>query len=156
MAKTLVVLRHAKSAWPDGVPDFDRPLGERGLRDAPAVGHWLNKHVPDLDLVVHSPAARAKETWELVAAELTAKPEVRKHAKIYYGPVLEVVTQLPQDVETAMIVGHNPDLEDLVELLTGTHATFKTSTVAVLRSEKPWDTAGPGWAELISVATPRG
>lgn len=156
MTKTLVVLRHAKSAWPDGVPDFDRPLGERGLRDAPVVGHWLNKHVPGIELVVHSPAARARQTWELVAAELKAKPEVRKHAKIYYGPVLEVVTELPEDVGTAMIVGHNPDLEDLVELLTGTHTTFKTSTVAVLHSEQPWDAAGAHWAELNSVTTPRG
>jgi phosphohistidine phosphatase len=150
------VLRHAKSTWPDGVPDLDRPLGERGRRDAPAAGRWIAEHLPDLRLVMCSTAVRARQTWELASAELTGPPEVRHHAKIYYGPVLEIVQDLPTDVGSALLVGHNPDLEDLVEMLGGQHTTFKTSTIAVLRSERPWTEAGTGWGELVTAATPRG
>ncbi|MCE7005448.1 histidine phosphatase family protein [Kibdelosporangium philippinense] len=156
MTRTLTLLRHAKSAWPDGVPDLERPLGERGRRDAPMVGRWLNENVPDLQLVVCSTALRARQTWELVSAELVTQPETRHHAKIYYGPLLEVVRDLPPEINSAVLVGHNPDMEDLVEHLTGTHTTFKTSTVAVVRSEMDWSDAGPNWAQLRETATPRG
>src|ERR1035441_5301802 len=74
--RQLVLLRHAKSAWLD-VPDHDRPLAKRGLRDAPGAGRWLRQagYVPDL--VVCSTARRTSETWELAAAELGASPPVR-------------------------------------------------------------------------------
>lgn len=156
MTRTLTLLRHAKSAWPDGVPDLDRPLGERGLRDAPAAGRWLAENVPDLRFVVCSTAVRARQTWELASAALAVPPEVRYHAKIYYGPLAEVVRDLPAQVTSALLVGHNPDLDDLAGYLTGAEVTFKTSTLAVLRSDSPWSAAGEGWAELVTTATPRG
>jgi phosphohistidine phosphatase len=149
---TLVVLRHAKSAWPDGVPDLERPLAERGLRDAPAAGRWLDEHVHDIDLVLCSPALRARQTWERTG--LTTPP-VRQDARIYDGPVIGVVRDVP-DVRTAVVVGHSPDLEDLVEQLTGDRVTFKTSTVAVLESALSWAEAGEGWARLVTMVTPRG
>jgi phosphohistidine phosphatase len=152
---TLVILRHAKSAWPDGVPDLERPLGERGLRDAPAAGRWLHEHVGDLDLVVCSPALRARQTWEKASAELTNKPEVQVAAKVYYGPLLDVVREIP-DVRKVLLVGHNPDLEDLVELLTGEPAVIKTSTIVVLESDQSWAEAGAHWARSTTVVTPRG
>ena len=152
---TLVVLRHAKSAWPDGVPDLDRPLGERGLRDAPAAGRWLDEHVPNLDMVMCSPARRARQTWEHAAAELTQAPPVREASKMYYGPLVDVVRELP-DVRTALVVGHNPDLADLVEELCGQPVEFKTSTIAVLESDHPWAAAGAHWARLVTAVTPRG
>ncbi|MEV4311865.1 histidine phosphatase family protein [Actinocrispum sp. NPDC049592] len=153
---TLVILRHAKSAWPDGVADLDRPLGPRGLRDAPVAGQWLNENVPGLDLAVVSPALRARQTWENAAAQLTIPPTVTEDSRIYYGPQLEVVQEMSEDVETAVIVGHNPALEMLTEYLTGRETVFKTSTIAVLRSDHPWSTAGERWAELIDHTTPRG
>ncbi|MBP2322196.1 phosphohistidine phosphatase [Kibdelosporangium banguiense] len=156
MTRTLAVMRHAKSAWPDGVPDLDRPLGERGRRDAPAAGRWIEKNLPGLELVTCSTALRARQTCELVVAELSSPPEVRHHAKIYYGPVLDVVRELPENTESALLVGHNPELEDLVELLSGRQATFKTSTIAVLSTELHWAEAGPAWASLVTAETPRG
>jgi phosphohistidine phosphatase len=156
VTRTLAVLRHAKSAWPDGVPDLERPLGERGCRDAPAAGRWIEHNLPGLQLVICSTAVRARQTWELAAAELSGPPEVRHHAKVYYGPLIEVVRQLPAEIESALLVGHNPDLEDLVEVLGGRQTTFKTSTIAVLSSELPWAEAGPAWGSLVSVDTPRG
>lgn len=156
MTRTLAVLRHAKSAWPDGVPDLERPLGERGRRDAPAAGRWIGQNLPGLQLVISSTATRARQTWELAAAELSSPPEVRHHAKIYYGPLLEVVRELPENVGSALLVGHNPDLEDLVELLSGQDTIFKTSTIAVLSSELSWAEAGPAWGSLVAGETPRG
>jgi phosphohistidine phosphatase len=151
---TLIVLRHAKSAWPEGVPDLDRPLGERGSRDAPAAGRWLAGHAPPIDLALCSPARRVRQTWELASAELPDEPPIREEPRIYFGPLIDVVRAL--DVTTALLVGHNPDLEDLVEVLTGESVPFKTSTIAVLRSEQPWRDAGPGWAQVTAAATPRG
>ena len=68
-ARRLVLLRHAKSDWPDDVPDHERPLARRGRRDAPAAGRWLRKsgYVPDL--VLCSTARRARETWQLAEEE---------------------------------------------------------------------------------------
>lgn len=152
---TLVVLRHAKSAWPDGVPDLDRPLGERGKRDAPAAGRWLNEHVPNLDIVICSPARRARETWENASAELMKAPPVLEASKMYYGPLMDVVREMP-DVRTALVVGHDPDLTDLVETLTGQETQFKTATIAVVESEHSWMSAGQGWGRLVTVVTPRG
>ncbi|HEU0086865.1 MAG TPA: hypothetical protein VFQ77_04335 [Pseudonocardiaceae bacterium] len=55
LIRTLILLRHAKSVWPQGVPDIERPLARRGRRDAPAVGQWLRRRVPAIDLVVRGP-----------------------------------------------------------------------------------------------------
>ncbi|HSN06945.1 MAG TPA: histidine phosphatase family protein, partial [Candidatus Angelobacter sp.] len=68
MSRRLVVLRHAKSSWPPGVPDHDRPLGPRGVVDARAAGAWIRDHVDRLDHVVVSSARRARGTWTLAAA----------------------------------------------------------------------------------------
>ncbi len=158
-ARRLVILRHAKSAWPDGVPDQQRPLAGRGRRDGPAVGRWLRDHVGAIDLVVCSPAVRARQTWELAAAELAALPRVR-HDETLYGAsadeLLEVVRTLPRTARTAVIVGHNPGLEDLAELLTGRSVPLKTSGIAVLVDPASWPDVSPGGCTLAAVGTPRG
>nr|WP_274917872.1 histidine phosphatase family protein [Streptomyces sp. WZ-12] len=66
----LIVLRHAKSAWPEGVPDHERPLAGRGRRDAPAAGRWLRQQHCAPDVVLCSTSRRTRETWERVAGEL--------------------------------------------------------------------------------------
>ncbi|QFU87604.1 histidine phosphatase family protein [Amycolatopsis sp. YIM 10] len=154
----LIVMRHAKSAWPDGIADFERPLAERGLRDAPAAGRWIRENGPAPEMVVCSPAVRARTTADLVTTELAAQPDTRHDERLYGEPaetVVEVLRELPA-VETVLVVGHNPVLEDLVELLTGITVEMKTSTVAVLTGDRPWAEAGPGWAELDTITTPRG
>ncbi|MFI6032522.1 SixA phosphatase family protein [Amycolatopsis magusensis] len=154
----LIVMRHAKSAWPDGIADFDRPLNERGLRDAPAAGRWIRENGPAPQVVVSSPAVRARTTCDLVTTELPAQPELRHEDRLYGEPaetLVEVLRELP-DVETVMLVGHNPVLEDLVALLTGVTVEMKTSTIAVLTGDRPWAEAGENWAKLDTVTTPRG
>src|SRR5689334_23158709 len=109
--RRLVLLRHAKSAWPDAVPDLKRPLNERGRRDAPAAGRWLREYIDDLGAVVCSPARRTRETWALVAAELDGPPSPTLDERIYGAPpddLLAVVRDLPDDAGTALLIGHNP------------------------------------------------
>jgi phosphohistidine phosphatase len=156
MSSRLAALRHAKSAWPDGVPDLRRPLGDRGRRDAPVAGRWLRDNIAQIDLVVCSPAERTRQTWALVAEQLTTVPPVREEPRIYDGSLLDVVRDLPADAGTVLLIGHNPALEDLVELLAGKPAVFKTSTIALVDSDQGWADAGPGWGRLTSAVTPRG
>lgn len=128
----LVLLRHAKSAWPDGVPDERRPLNDRGRRDAPAVGRWLAEQ-PGFDLALVSPAERARQTWALVSAELPDPPEHRIEPALYFeGPREIVRAALDTGLDDVLVVAHNPDLEDVVAELTGERITLKTSALAVV------------------------
>jgi len=123
--RQLMILRHAKSAWPDGVPDRKRPLAKRGRRDAPAAGRWLRHHVVRLDAVVCSPAERARQTWALAAAELDQPPAAKFDDRIYRAPpavLLTVVRELPTSAETALLVGHNPGVQVVRRPALGTGA----------------------------------
>jgi len=154
-----VILRHAKSDWPDGVPDERRPLAKRGQRNAPAAGRWLRDQVGRIDLAVCSPAVRARQTWELAGAELSPAPRVVEDERVYAAPadaLLGVVQGLPDDAATAVLVGHNPGLQDLVELLSGEVRELKTSAIAVLSWAGTWLDAGPRVAALDAHARPRG
>ncbi|WP_424184531.1 SixA phosphatase family protein [Actinokineospora sp. G85] len=153
--RRLVVLRHAKSAWPEGVPDYRRPLADRGRRDAPAVGRWLADRIGDINIALVSPATRTRQTWDLVAAELKTTPTVVHDEQLYgEGPdsVLGVLGTLPETADTVLLIGHNPDLEDLVETLTGTRPELKTSTLSVLLCTS----LIPGGATLESTEKLRG
>jgi phosphohistidine phosphatase len=155
----LVLLRHAKSAWPDGVPDLRRPLAKRGRRDAAAVGRWLHERAPRLDAVVCSPAERARQTWTLVAAELDDPPPASYDERVYgatAAQLLALVRNLPDEIGTALLIGHNPDLQELAELLTGQEVEMKTSAVAVVAWPGRWTDTGPGTTVLRHHATPRG
>lgn len=121
--KTLLLLRHAKSSWDDpSLSDFDRPLAPRGRRDAPRVGAALRERGPAPEVILSSPAARTRETIAAVtrAARLAATPEFRED--IYAASsaeLIRIVRALPTASRCAMLVGHNPGLEDLVGRLTG-------------------------------------
>jgi phosphohistidine phosphatase len=157
--RTLVVVRHAKSDWSNAVPDDERPLAERGRRDAPAIGRWLDEHVPQVDLVVCSPAKRARQTWQLAAAGLDPEPPVRHDDRIYTASpegLLGVIDELPDEAGTVVLVGHNPSLTDLVTLLSGEPHELKTSAVAVLRWTGSWVDAEYTTATLDDHTTARG
>lgn len=167
-SRTLIVLRHAKSAWPPDTPDLERPLAPRGRRDAPAVGHWLYAAGHRPDLVLCSPARRARETWELAAAELDAPPPVRHDPRLHHSGVpglLDALHEVADDIGTLLLVGHNPELEELVVALAGdavgdtrqqAETAFPTSAVAVLTWDGDWTDLRPGAALLTEVAVPRG
>lgn len=157
--RRLVILRHAKSEWPEGVPDHLRPLGERGRRDAPAAGRWLAEEVGAVDLAACSPATRARQTWELAAAELPAEPELRIDERIYDawpGDLVAVVHDLPDEAVTAVLIGHNPGLSMLVGALSGVRHELKTSGIAVLTWPGSWTSTSEAPVELVTTALPRG
>ncbi|WP_217135488.1 histidine phosphatase family protein [Streptomyces sp. AC558_RSS880] len=167
--RRLVVLRHAKSARPEGVTDHERPLGPRGRRDAPAAGRALAEADCLPGLALCSTAVRARRTWELAAAQWGTPPPVRHDPRLYHAGVpelLDVVRETPAEVETLLLIGHNPGLEDLVLTLAGdglddtldrVRAKFPTSAIAVLSWRgAEWRDLAPGAALLTSVTVPRG
>jgi len=117
-----MLLRHAKSQWPAGVADRDRPLAARGREAAPMMGRYLADELLLPDLVLISPARRTVETWELVAPMLPEKPATHYEARIYEAKVarlLDVVQDIEGDVRTLLMVGHNPGFAELATLLIG-------------------------------------
>ncbi|MEY9490030.1 phosphohistidine phosphatase [Streptomyces calvus] len=167
--RRLVVLRHAKSARPQGVTDHERPLARRGRADAPAAGRALAEADCLPDLALCSTAVRARRTWELAAAQWGTPPPVRYDARLYHGDVpglLAVVRETPAEIETLLLVGHNPGLEDLVltlaadgldDTLDRLRTKFPTSAIAVLSWHGPaWRDLAPAGALLTSLTVPRG
>lgn len=156
------MMRHAKSDYPEGTPDHDRPLAGRGRRDAPRMGTWLldNGYIPDL--VVCSTAARTRQTWDLVAPELVtanSAPAVRYEPRLYGASVfglLMLVREVPDDIGTTLFIGHNPAIGELAAALPGEPpARFPTASVAVLRVPDGWASAAPDAATLLALASPR-
>lgn len=159
--RRLLLLRHAKSDWPD-VADHERPLAKRGRRDAPAVGRWLGTSGYLPDAVVCSTARRARETWDLVSAQLPAAPEVHYEPRVYEASVLSLlmlVRGFDPAWRTAMIVGHNPGLAELTvglanpDIAKMPHA-FPTAAVAALGLPASWAAAEPGEASLLAFVIP--
>ncbi|MBX9908518.1 MAG: histidine phosphatase family protein [Beijerinckiaceae bacterium] len=120
--RRLMLLRHAKSSWPAGLADRERPLATRGREAAPVMGRYLADELLLPDLVLVSPARRTAETWELVAPMLPERPAVHVEPRIYEAAarrLLEVVTEQDAGVKTLLMIGHNPGFEELAALLTG-------------------------------------
>lgn len=165
--RTLVLLRHAKSDYPPGIPDHDRPLAARGRRDAPAAGAWLAAHCPTPDRVLVSSAQRAQETWALAAPEVGSCGTVVTEPRIYEAAgstLAALVSNLPSDDRTVVMVGHNPGLEDLAAaLVRGGDAQaqrrmrekYPTNGIAVLQSTGEWSDLVHG-ADLVDFVAPRG
>jgi phosphohistidine phosphatase len=157
--RTLILLRHAKSDWSVEKADIDRPLAKRGRRQAPEVGRWLAAHIDSISLAVVSPAARARRTWELVAAELDVRPRTRIDDRLYAassGDLLTIVRDLPDEAKTAILVGHNPGMEDLASLLAGTSTRMRTAALAVFAVSSSWPTAAPHASALRASGRPTG
>ncbi|HAM26068.1 MAG TPA: histidine phosphatase family protein [Microbacteriaceae bacterium] len=155
--RTLILLRHAKSDWSGPEADVDRPLAERGLHQAPRAGRWLAHSIDRIDLAVVSPAIRARSTWELASAELDDRPPIWIDDRTYdasASQLLGVVRALPDDVDTVVLVGHNPGIEDLVSLLTGESVGMPTSALAVIALDGSWSTAGRSAATLRASGRP--
>ena len=112
-----------------------------------------------VDAVVCSPAARTRQTWGLIAAELDGSPDPVFDERVYAasaGTLLAVVREIADDVGSAWLLGHNPGVADLVGSVTGEALEMKTSAVAVLGLTGSWADAGHGRARLLAQATPRG
>ena len=167
MAAKLVIIRHAKAG--EAPLDIERPLTDRGQRDAAAVGDWLHAQGVAPDRAVVSPARRATQTWFGVAAHLEHTPEPLLDERIYENTLdllLDIVTETPDGIRTLALVGHNPAFAALAyELDDGAgdaaarremHAAFPTSAVAVFDLAGPWSAVEAGTGTLTAFAAPRG
>jgi phosphohistidine phosphatase len=163
--RTLVLIRHAKTEH--GVPDRSRRLTDRGERDARTIGRWLAAAGVIPNLVVVSPAARARETWELAAVELAAAAgdgegiATTVDERIYDNTVdrlLDLVESTDDNVATLALVGHNPSIGDLVAESHhggGSGFDFPTATVAVLRWRGTWAAIRAAKVAVVAVQTCR-
>ena len=147
--KTLLVLRHGKSSWSDpGLADHDRPLKKRGRRGAKSIGRQLHDAGLEPDLVLSSTARRARATARRCLAAGGFEPRLELTRDLYGSGAkrhLEVIGRQARDEDgTVMVVGHNPDLEDLIAVLTGEPVTLKTAYLAVVSLDVA------SWADLAS------
>jgi len=166
--KTLTLLRHAKSTWNDPVErDFDRPLNGRGRRAAARIGQWLADDGVVFDHVRASPAVRVRQTIEGVEDGLRHRLAPMFDARIYLASamtLLDIVQGFEANTATALLIGHNPGLEDLLLLITPdadplrseVEIKYPTATLAVLDLNiETWRDAAPGCAHLRAFIRPR-
>ena len=166
--KTLTLLRHAKSAWDDPVErDFDRPLNGRGRRAAARIGRWLKDDGAAFDHVVASPALRVRQTIEGIEDGIGRPLGPLFDSRIYLASaatLLELVQRFDAATGTALLIGHNPGLEDLLLMLASpgdplrdeAETKYPTATVAVLRLPVDrWTDAAEGTATLVHFIRPR-
>lgn len=159
--KTLLILRHAKSDHADpGLADHDRPLNERGKRDAPRVGERLLAAGLVPDVILSSTAKRAKKTAEKVAKACGFEGQVQHLPELYLAPratYLALLSRLGDEVARALVVGHNPGLEDLVSKLAGRQTAFPTAALAHFEFDiDTWRPLAAGvYGNLVELWLPR-
>jgi phosphohistidine phosphatase len=168
--KTLTLMRHAMSSWEDaGIRDFDRPLNDKGRRAARVMGEALAGTAISFDHVLASPARRVVETIEGVEAGLgrPLEPAPLFEPRVYLASaytLLELAQAFPDTAKRALIIGHNPGLEDLALLLTppggelraAIEEKYPTATVAELRfNVERWAEVAEGSAALVRFTRPR-
>jgi phosphohistidine phosphatase len=167
--RTLLLLRHAKSDYPTGVADHERPLAPRGEREAGLAGDWLRAHAPAVDAVLCSTATRTRQTL----AQTRIDAPVNFVERLYDatpGAVIEeingVESRFGPDVETLLVIGHEPAMSSVALGLAtaeGSNATaaeristkFPTSAIAVLRTGEPWVQLSLSGAALVGFHVPR-
>jgi phosphohistidine phosphatase len=158
--KTLLLLRHAKSSHEDeSLRDFDRPLNERGVGDAKLIGDLIRKKKIKPDLIVGSPAERARQTADLALKSARLKVEMKFDKRIYEASpdvLVKVLSQIKDTSNTVMLVGHNPGFEELLETLTGEAPTLPTASLAWVDLDvDEWNKVRAGSGHLKYRVTPR-
>lgn len=158
--KTLLIMRHAKSSHDLPVADHERPLNERGLRDAPEMGKRLKKKELVPDRIISSTAVRATETAQLVAEACGYAGELDRRGVLYHAPpesYFEVLRTLDDACHCVLMIGHNPGLAELVYRVGGEDTSFPTAAVAHLELEiDTWSEARLGGdAHLRHLWTPK-
>ena len=149
--KTLLILRHAKSSWKKpGLTDYDRPLNKRGKHDAPRMGELIRKKALVPDLIISSSAKRARQTAEKVAQSCGYRNEVRLEDDLYLAypdVIIRILKFLSDELNSVMVVGHNPGVEELLRLSTGRDEVMPTAALAHIILPIR------GWSEMNSQAT---
>lgn len=159
--KTLYLIRHAKSSWKHAnLDDFDRPLNERGLADAPFMAAKMKELGMQVDALVSSPAKRALSTAQFFARELAIPSDRLLTKQALYLPTthqtLEVINGLSSEWNSVALFGHNPGFSDLLDYLSS--GSFDMPTCAVAKLYFPlndWNLVSNGGAELVSYHYPK-
>ncbi|WP_441249662.1 SixA phosphatase family protein [Kitasatospora sp. McL0602] len=168
-ARRIIVLRHAKADWPDGVADHERPLADRGRQQAPEAGQWLADSGAHPDYVLCSTALRTRETWKLAVHELPERPHKTVYEERVYeaspGEIIAVLQETPAEYTDLLLVGHNPGVLGLTQVLAGDAGDpdalkrlgfggFPTAAIAILSFTGSWTDVEPGRAQLDAFHTP--
>jgi phosphohistidine phosphatase len=167
--RTLVLMRHSKAVKTvDSGVDADRPLSDRGRRDAGAAGEWLAGHDLHADLVLCSTSVRTRETWQYAAEAGLRGADVWYDRRIYDADadaLLEVIREAPAATRTVLLVGHAPGVPWLADELATPEPSadrqrlgseFPTSALAVLRTRDRWTAMAADSATLSDFVVPRG
>jgi phosphohistidine phosphatase len=167
MPRELFLLRHAKSAWPEGVADYNRPLKKRGKKAALLLGEWLLSQDLSPDWIVSSHADRARETAEKLCKGLQTK----KHGLLYFDDRIyeasveslkSVLADCPSFKQRVLIVGHNPGLDNLlIDLVAESlipdddDKILGTANLARIILPDDWNQLNTGCGQLISITKPK-
>ena len=162
--RTLVLMRHAKSDYPEGVADHERPLAPRGIREAGLAGDWLRANAPQIDAVLCSSATRTRQTLARPGIDAPASFLDRLYGASP-GEVIDEITKVGDDVGTLLVVGHEPTTSHLALGLAGPGsdrvaaeqiaAKYPTSAIVVLQVPGPWAGLELSGAELTTFHVPR-
>lgn len=150
--KQLILLRHAKSSWDyPHINDYDRPLNERGKRDAPKMAQWLSSQTIKADLIISSGAERAKNTAIAFQAIINIPLEIDDN--LYHAgrsKLLNIIKHTDNNVNSLILVSHNPGLNDLADyLLSGFPENIPTTGIVSLKLDiKKWSEVSPKNASL--------
>ncbi|WP_043730585.1 SixA phosphatase family protein [Streptomyces zinciresistens] len=164
--RRIVLFRHAKADWPQ-VTDHERPLAERGRMDAAEAGRRLADTAVPFDLALCSTSTRTRETWKLAVHEFEHRPKTVYEERIYEaspGELIAVLNETPDDARNVLLIGHNPGVQGLAEILSGTtegdarqrmsRRGFPAAAFAVLSFGGTWKALEPGTASLVDYWAP--
>lgn len=165
MAHFLFLLRHAKSDWKkDVATDFERPLSERGLKDAQKMANWLVQQSDLPTMIVSSPALRAYQTALIFAHALDLQPgDINFDKGIYEASVnhiLEIVREFPKTEKSILLIGHNPGFDSLLQMLCkmvearADGKLMTTATVAKVSVPSTWQRISSNSCELSLFSRP--
>ncbi|MEU9050703.1 histidine phosphatase family protein [Streptomyces sp. NPDC048384] len=165
-SRRIVLFRHAKADWPQ-VNDHERPLADRGRMDAAEAGRRLADTDIPFDLALCSTATRTRETWKLAVHEFPHRPKTVYEERVYEaspGELIAVLNETPDDAQNVLLIGHNPGVQGLAEILSGSAEAeprdrmsrrgFPTAAFAVLSFSGSWKTLEPGVATLLDYWAP--
>jgi phosphohistidine phosphatase len=159
--KILFLVRHAKSSRDDPtLPDKERPLNDRGRRDAPKMGERLAKRDVKPDLILSSPAVRALATAEIIAKKLEyAIKDIVVEERLYSAvpdDLLDVIHELGEKPKCVMLFGHNPEFAELAHRLSSEISEMPTCAVAEFRFDiKSWSSVSKQAPAKVAVYTPK-
>ncbi|MFJ5830566.1 SixA phosphatase family protein [Streptomyces sp. NPDC093089] len=164
--RRIVLLRHAKADWNDE-SDHERPLAERGRKDAPVAGRRLSETGIPFDLALCSTAARTRETWKLAVPELPQRPRTVYEDRLYeasLGELIALLNETSDEVSDLLVIGHNPGMHALADALAGeaegdalarmNRSGFPTSAFAVLTFDGSWKSVEHGVGRLVAFWAP--